>query len=461
MSDIESILALPADARFDYYAEGAANVVYRLRPRAVAAVAAPSDPLAHSKLPRPPSTEISLLLDRQKNGLDATTTFSEDSTIQNGEREGKPPEPRSQFRTDTANPDPKLTDDSNGSQTEADPAASSQQEKAQGLILKKPYPLLRLRKTLSHTTPIIEQHDLQDRLITPLFPANTVLPYRLISIPPSTLHRLNDALRAAEAAGTRAAKRHGTYLETTEPHGVIVEDMSSSSSENDSYISDHPILNIEFKPKWLVQSLTAPPGSFRCRTCALEAMRRNKHTLPSTATSASKYLSFCPLDLASREREGIERAVDVILLRRLNFSTLDPALNTALRDSDNAPVAAADVKNRITEFLLQSPILPRLAELQRDLDPKGVLDLMPGVERKTGDEQVPVPVDFQVATTLRDCTLFLRAEVGGNGSVEGMLGDLDLKRPEWGKLEYWGGIERELVEGGWYGGRDTVCRLSR
>ena len=75
--------------------------------------------------------------------------------------------------------------------------------------------------------------------------------------------------------------------------------------------------------------------------------------------------------------------------------------------------------------------------------------------------------DFLLAMTLRDCTVFVRfPSEGRSEEVEARLGDLDLKSRE--KKEYWRRSELELIEDGWYGGKESeeirqplVCQLSR
>lgn len=62
----------------------------------------------------------------------------------------------------------------------------------------------------------------------------------------------------------------------------------------------------------------------------------------------------------------------------------------------------------------------------------------------------PANVDFLVAMTLRDCTLFLHVpeENEGNEILEARLGDLDVKSPD--KAAYWKTTEQELIEKAFY-----------
>lgn len=229
--------------------------------------------------------------------------------------------------------------------------------------------------------------------------------------------------------------------------------------------------SIQLKPKWLVQSPNAPPNARRCRTCALRAMRyserRHHYRQRSNQTSPDAPSAFCPLDLGSHESQGISRAIDAVL--RSHFRSLPMSPHT-----DPDPY----LNRTITDFLLSSPILSRLQELQSSKDPNGVLSIR-------GDGAQQLSDDFQLATTLRDCTLFLRVTRGNDNKktplagtgfkVEGLLGDLDLKKPEPIKVKYWRQIEERLINEGWYTGRKpnmreedlaagsniAVCRLER
>ena len=109
---------------------------------------------------------------------------------------------------------------------------------------------------------------------------------------------------------------------------------------------------------------------------------------------------------------------------------------------------------RFAKWLETDQLLRQLRSYQVKLDQKGVL---------AGDVD---DEDFLTAMTLRDCTLFVKfqpAESGGK--VEARLGDLDLKSRV--KKEYWQRSELELIEEGWYEGKEStddrqplVCQLS-
>ena len=350
------------------------------------------------------------------------------------------------------------------------------------LTLEEPFPLLRVRKALTHLPPNVEQYDRINAILKPLLPSDTLLQHRLVLLPTSIRSRLNASLQADENSGARPLSRHGSYIATDEPHAMLVQDMTAG----------HNAFSLQLKPKWVVQSPNAPRNARRCRTCALRQMRESEFRQDKRINRPWEPF-FCPLDLASGQREGIERAIDAVLSKHAyggeSLNSADFGVTPYLRDT-------------IVDFLLGSPTLPRLRELQQSLDPTGVLSI---------HDAAQISEDFQVATTLRDCSLFVRiswldgkdiekgrddheyktstgsADAGVSREqllsgeidkrrprVEGLLGDLDLKRPQRSKLQYWRRTEESLIRDGWYHGRRAarsatggpepeacLCRLER
>lgn len=186
---------------------------------------------------------------------------------------------------------------------------------------------------------------------------------------------------------------------------------------------------IEFKPKWLLQSPSAPATSKRCRQCAHVAR------VNAIRSRTDEQLSplWCPLDLVSES--PADRNLVSSQLLSLNKSTI--------------------TVERFAKWLETNTLLKQLRSYQSEMDRKGVL------EGDVDDE------NFLAAMTLRDCTAFVKfpPEESG-GEVEARLGDLDLKSRE--KKEYWRRSELELIEEGWYEGKESkeirqpiVCQLSR
>jgi len=231
--------------------------------------------------------------------------------------------------------------------------------------------LVRLRKDLPSAIPVADSQRHFESQIRPLFQPENLVEATLFHPSQSLLKTCNTHLRRMEKNGIRPPKRHGAYLISDEPHGCLITDMSSSPN-------DTTLKSIEFKPKWLIQSPSAPAGARRCRTCALRAM---KHA--NTEKENSK-TAFCPLNLVSIDRTKVSIFVDYIL-------GLSPYRNRLV--DDESIVREHEI---LLEYLYKNPLLDKLRTLQLELDTEGVFraDLM-------GER-------FLAAMTLRDCTLFLK-----------------------------------------------------
>ena len=225
--------------------------------------------------------------------------------------------------------------------------------------------LVRLRKNLPHALPVEDSQQHFETIIQPLFPKENLIESELFKFSPSLLEDCNSTLRKMEKSGVRPAKRCGVYLTENPRYGCLITDMT--------WLVDDKIISLEFKPKWLVQSPTAPAGSKRCRSCALRAMKKAGTTSQPEMLNAGS----CPLNLMSSDRAKIKLFLDYVM-------------------ESNLKRPSQDVQRRLIDFLYQNPLLERVKRLQLDLDPHGVFraDLMSS--------------DFLAAMTLRDCSLFLR-----------------------------------------------------
>ena len=223
--------------------------------------------------------------------------------------------------------------------------------------------LVRLRKT-SSTVSVAETQRHFVEVIKPRFLAENLVQTTLMQLSPDLLRRCNADLRQLEASGKRPEIRRGTYLAEDERYGALVTDMTCSSYDGSGH------RNVEFKPKWLAVSPSAPVDSRRCRTCALTAMKAVKSEgLPTEG--------FCPLSLVTGNRHMIQETVDRIV-------------------GSNNPNGEQLLRRRLTDFLYQNPLLRRLRDLQVEFDPDGPLTADLANQR------------FLAAMTLRDCTLFLK-----------------------------------------------------
>jgi inositol-pentakisphosphate 2-kinase len=156
-----------------------------------------------------------------------------------------------------------------------------------------PDKLLRLRKDLPTTAPCAVAQESWLRLIAPLIDKDQLVVQELVEIPPGFINNLNEELREWERSKRsvrlmelRPAKRHGTYL-ADDKHGLLVTDMSNHGitvtadqrplDESDLGFECEEV--VQFKPKWLAQSPSAPENARRCRTCALRARSNSERVL--------------------------------------------------------------------------------------------------------------------------------------------------------------------------------------
>ena len=306
--------------------------------------------------------------------------------------------------------------------------------------------LLRLRKDLPTTFPCLHAQSTWSRLVAPLFPSSQLVQQSLVSLRPDTYNHittLNSSLLAWENEkdslttisknqGARPLKRHKVYL-SNDPHGLLVTDMSSPGV-------------VQFKPKWLAQSPTAPRGARRCRQCALGA-RKAFLSLASSSSASSASLSSSQEVHQGKEKSGGENAQSFC---PLDLLSTDPDVVRGVAGAILGSGASEEEIKVFASWISRTPLLRRLRDVQLAMDRHGVL------AAETASEEL------RVAMTVRDCSVFVRLggstiEWGGrggeesDGEVEARIGDLDVKSPE--KLEYWKETERVLVEEGWYGGR--------
>ncbi|KAI4130149.1 MAG: hypothetical protein LQ338_001857 [Usnochroma carphineum] len=267
--------------------------------------------------------------------------------------------------------------------------------------------LLRLRKALPSTAPVIESHRHFEEQIEPLFPAECLVEQSLCKVTPDFVKNLNKDLRRLEGRGGRPEKRRMIYLAEDEPYATLITDMRW----DDEHVS------CEFKPKWLTQSPSAPPGSKRCRTCALRAMRQVKEF------RKPDYTDVCPLTLFTKDQD-----------------ILSSSLRSILGATRGAPMYSNLNLQRLRPYIRGNPLIERLRDLQVQKDPQGIL------------KADPSSLDFLTAMALRDCTMFLKIPKGyeTKAQMEARLGDLDLKTPDGNKAAYWRETEQQLIDEGWY-----------
>lgn len=156
--------------------------------------------------------------------------------------------------------------------------------------------LLRLRKDTPSGIPYQEIARNFDKNIRPLFKPEELVDQELVCLPRGLIQHCNDQLRVAEMDGKRSKRRQGVYLATTEPFGLLITDMTT--------FNDTGMALAELKPKWLLQSPSAPATARRCRTCAMRDMKNHE----AWTRGGKPERSFCPLDLVSDKFENVLRA---------------------------------------------------------------------------------------------------------------------------------------------------------
>jgi len=312
--------------------------------------------------------------------------------------------------------------------------------------------LLRLRKgTPSRTyttsnaspppfTPTEKVFAFYDQKIKALFPLHQLVQQEKVKIDASFVELCNNLLDSLEAINLRKKNRVGWHITKYDGYGLLMTSMSPIANSSEL---------LEFKPKWLAQSPTAPPDSRRCRTCALSAFRK-KFDLSS---------KFCPLSLLSS----------------------DPLPRTILPpwkvDETSSPLGRA-----LSQFFRQGEghnLLKLLYQHQKKFDPSGVAVLCEPTSNsncnsKQGKEARPRPStpttsieNLSLAMTLRDCTLFTtiarrpRGEKREGGEddfvIETRLADLDPKSGDDAeRLGKWYWDEMKLIEEGWYTGTEKL-----
>ncbi|KAF2743087.1 hypothetical protein M011DRAFT_246034 [Sporormia fimetaria CBS 119925] len=254
------------------------------------------------------------------------------------------------------------------------------------------------------------EHEIQplfDTRSTPNF-LEHLLSLWMVALDPSVHSGLNEEIE------TRSSRYKGPI--PTDSVGLIMENMSTSQSQHTLSVT------IELKPKWLAQSPNAPPGSVRCRTCALQASKEHKGI-------SKKDAYICPLNLIDAEANVLEP----FILLNVQEATRGQVELQAAKEQAIAHTMAHYLEHGKGYLLMQ-----HIRTKQCELDPHGVL----------GPYN---PHDLRLAMTLRDCSLFLRYVENEHGTeVQARLGDLDFKSAE--KMDDWAKKEEQLIAGGWYKG---------
>lgn len=352
--------------------------------------------------------------------------------------------------------------------------------------------LLRVPKAAAGVSPhvCLDHHTYYVSVLLPLLGADLLVRQRLVRGVTSLQPQLNRLLAARDQdpLHRRRPDWKGTRLAAGVDVALLVEDMNGPATSPRPSLSASPsacpapVVTIQFKPKWLAQSPTAPPGARRCRTCALSA------SLASQGPAQSgRRAKPCPLVLVADQAvtKGSQSAQNTQSFSRNQTSNvLDNALweyvchhlepadlpSASASASASAPASASQllqsppVRAAIVHWLRTTDLFRRVAAIQQEYDPAGALHV-----RSAADSTRLDSLDrLQTAMTLRDCTCYLRVALDPDGRLRDIgakLGDLDRKNGQQ-KLERWQAQERALIDGGFYTATEarrqtTLCWLER
>lgn len=213
----------------------------------------------------------------------------------------------------------------------------------------------------------------------------------------------------------------GLLLEDMRPEGKVI-----SHSRSTKLINPDPeeCVLIEFKPKWLCQSPSAPKHAIRCRQCAMEFQNFIRDPAPNKGLPEDKP---CPLALGSKAPSQVSSPFRIAPQLAHEANSREHFIEV-LRNTAN--------HKAITDLRAQQIILDRdgpLNATQSDLR-------------------------FVLAMTLRDCTCFVQISrrPGSNEPLRLRLGDFDWKDPKV-KFERWRSAEEDLVKGGFYTAEWILC----
>ncbi|KAL0931912.1 inositol-pentakisphosphate 2-kinase [Colletotrichum truncatum] len=276
-----------------------------------------------------------------------------------------------------------------------------------------------------------------------------------------TIANMRNHLKALDVAPPMAPRRPakfvGDTIYCTDNLVMLVEDMRPRDGQR----------TIEFKPKWLAQSPSAPGDANTCRCCAL-ASKKYYDANNLESEDGSKVKAKSKVEDKGKAKDESKATADT-KPKETKYSPdnypcplwLDPQRDTP---SGKEAVRRKAIKRlfkndehhaHLYSLLKQLPTLSMLKQNQLNKDPYGPL-------RARIDD-----ANFCMAMTLRDCSLFVRYCEGQDGKVvkesfEAKLADLDWKNAAW-KFDDWQDKERALVEEGWYTGRGQMknCALYR
>ncbi|KAM5351440.1 hypothetical protein ACJ41O_004163 [Fusarium nematophilum] len=279
--------------------------------------------------------------------------------------------------------------------------------------------LLRVAKAPANGQPArfnyLKQQEFYSKQITPFLKTHAIKQQLVVLRHSNVISQLNAYLRTVDHE--RKEKFRGSFISESN-WGLLVEDMRVSDPTNH--------ILVEFKPKWLSQSPSAPRNAIRCRQCAMELFNFLRDPSPSRQ---SPELKPCPLTLNNPDAPSV--------------------ISSPFRF---APKLACMSDNKLVRELLAKTanhqVIRDLRWLQNFADSNGPL----GAQKHD-------PM-FSLAMTVRDCTCFVQMNLGPNVPPEQRLrlrlGDFDLKDTEV-KFNRWCQAESDLIDSACYTADWILC----
>ncbi|KDE07020.1 hypothetical protein MVLG_02755 [Microbotryum lychnidis-dioicae p1A1 Lamole] len=273
--------------------------------------------------------------------------------------------------------------------------------------------LLRLRKRKrcasqvgGSAIPSEVQVEFGERIITPLLGSDFVVEARTHEV---NVRWLSNMAMALEESGVRPAHR-SREDEIDDQVGMVVL--------ADDMLYGDDVLTVEIKPKWgFLPSPTHLSSESKhikqtyCRFC----MHRYYKSEDRESEIKTHQGGYCPLDLYSRDRSRVERAVRALNPLRASESKgalagnmrifvggrkLDTSLTPGIADENRRAVdsffeAPEDgLDEVVTNFLMDSPVLEKLGSLQSFLDRLDIEGLASRIEQVHGVSLFSTDVDL-------------------------------------------------------------------
>ncbi|KAJ4375991.1 Inositol-pentakisphosphate 2-kinase [Neocucurbitaria cava] len=236
---------------------------------------------------------------------------------------------------------------------------------------------------------------------------------------------LMDLKRVAFLPGVMAHLAHlahftepGTFEQGVDNSGLLLPDMSPVPDVS---------ISLEIKPKWLLQSPTAPASAVRCRTCAMQV-----------AIPKHREIYLCPLRLVYGTQPDLRDWAWYVLADHFG-GTADVSKDTQKQ------VMVSRLVRRLIDYLVVGDgrtLLLHIQYLESKLDPQGIL------KREQVHPNDVFDRNSRLAMTLRDSSWFIMIPFAVNAPITSKLGDLDFKSGE--KLVDWADKELMLLQSEMY-----------